>query len=39
MKPDPQTEPVINWKAVYAAVIAWLVVMIVGMRCLMEYYS
>ena len=39
MKPDPQTEPVKNWKAIYALVLAWLVVMIVTMRWLMNHYS
>ncbi len=39
MTPDPQTEPTVNWKIVYAAVLAWLAIMIVGMRWLMEHYS
>lgn len=39
MTPDPSTGPVKNWNAVYAAILAWLVVMIVGMRWLMEHYS
>ena len=39
MTPDPQTEPTVNWKAVYAAVLAWLAVMIMAMRWLMEHYS
>ena len=39
MNLDNRTEPRVNWKAVYAAVIAWLVIMIVSMRWLMQHYS
>lgn len=39
MNLDHKTEITLNWKAIYAAVLAWLLVMIVGMCWLMKHYS
>ena len=39
MTPDPQTEPTLNWKTVYIAVLVWLAMMIAAMRWLTEHYS
>lgn len=39
MNPDQKAGDTIRWKSIYAALLAWLVVMILAMRWLMETYS